>query len=83
MDKSVIISFKWEFYKSQTKCPYYRATGVGKSFTMQCLGKRAIDLGYPTKYYRLSNLLEEIRTSRIAGTYTKTLAKISKFKLYL
>ena len=52
------------------------ATGVGvKVLQMQCLGKRAIDLGYPTKYYRLSNLLEEIRISRIAGTYTKNISK--------
>ncbi|KLE02743.1 ATP-binding protein, partial [Aliarcobacter butzleri] len=38
---------------------------------------------YTTKYYRVSNLLEEIRVSRMAGNYTKTLAKISKFKLLL
>ena len=50
---------------------------------MQCLARRAIDLGYTTKYYRVSNLLEEIRISRMDGTYTKTLAKISKFKLLL
>ena len=49
---------------------------------MQCLARRAIDLGYTTKYYRVSNLLEEIRVSRMAGTYTKTLEKISKFKLF-
>ena len=35
------------------------------------------------RYYRVSNLLEEIRVSRMAGNYTKTLAKISKFKLLL
>jgi DNA replication protein DnaC len=84
LDKSVIISLSnGNFINLKQNVLITGATGVGKSFTMQCLGKRAIDLGYPTKYYRLSNLLEEIRTSRIAGTYTKTLAKISKFKLLL
>ena len=40
-------------------------------------------MGYPTKYYRVSNLLEEIKTSRLDGSYTKTLTKLSKFKLLL
>ena len=84
LDKSVIMSLATgNFINLKQNVLITGATGVGKSFTMQCLGKRAIDLGYPTKYYRLSSLLEEIRTSRIAGTYTKTLAKISKFKLLL
>ena len=84
LDKSVIMSLaSGNFINLRQNVLITGATGVGKSFTMQCLGKRAIDLGYPTKYYRLSNLLEEIRTSKIARTYTKTLAKISKFKLLL
>jgi DNA replication protein DnaC len=35
------------------------------------------------RYYRVSNLLQEIKTARLDGSYTKTLAKISKFKLLL
>jgi len=35
------------------------------------------------KYYRVTTLLEEIKMARLDGSYTKTLAKISKFKLLL
>ena len=84
LDKSVIMSLATgTFINNNQNVLITGASGCGKSFTMQCLGKRAIDLGYTTKYYRVSNLLEEIRVSRMDGTYTKTLAKISKFKLLL
>ncbi|MCT7604857.1 IS21-like element helper ATPase IstB [Aliarcobacter butzleri] len=84
LDKSVIMSLSTgDFIKNNQNVLITGPTGVGKSFTMQCLARRAIDLGYTTKYYRVSNLLEDIRISRMDGTYTKTLAKISKFKLLL
>lgn len=84
LDKSVIMSLATgNFINLNQNVLITGPTGVGKSFAMQCLARRAIDLGYTTKYYRVSNLLEEIRISRMDGTYTKTLAKISKIKLLL
>ncbi len=84
LDKSVIMSLATgHFINLHQNVLITGPTGVGKSFAMQALARRAIDLGYLTKYYRISNLLEEIRVSRMEGTYTKTLAKISKFKLLL
>jgi len=49
---------------------------------MQALARRAISLGYSAKYYRIPALLEEIKMARLDGSYTKTLAKISKFNFY-
>lgn len=84
LDKSIIMSLaSGNFINLNQNVLITGPTGVGKSFAMQCLARRAIDLGYTTKYYRVSNLLEEIRISRMDGTYTKTLSKISKFKLLL
>jgi DNA replication protein DnaC len=49
----------------------------------QALAHNAIHSGYCAKYYRISTLLEEIKLSRLAGTYTKTLSKISKYNLLI
>jgi len=59
------------------------ATGVGKSFLAQALARRAIFEGYSARYYRVTRLLEEIKLARLEGTYTKALAKISKYNLLL
>jgi DNA replication protein DnaC len=40
-------------------------------------------IGHSVRYYRVSTLLEEIKMSRLNGNYTKTLTKLSRFKLLL
>jgi DNA replication protein DnaC len=56
-------------------------TGTGKSFTAQALANRAIYDGIKVYYVRTPTLLEEIRISRIDGTYTNLLKKYSRFRL--
>jgi DNA replication protein DnaC len=56
-------------------------TGTGKSFLAQAIANRAITSGYRAYYIRTPSLLEEIRISRIDGTYTNLLKKYSRFKL--
>lgn len=58
-------------------------TGTGKSFTAQALANRAIYDGFKVYYVRTPSLLEEIRISRIDGTYTNLLKKYSRFALLL
>ncbi len=53
-------------------------TGTGKSFLAQALANRAIYGGIKVYYVRTPTLLEEIRISRIDGTYTNLLNKYSK-----
>ena len=84
LDKSQILSLaNCEFISKSQNVLINGATGTGKSFLSQALARRAISLGYSAKYYRVSTLLEEIKMARLDGSYTKTLAKISKFKLLL
>jgi DNA replication protein DnaC len=58
-------------------------TGTGKSYIAQALANRAIHNGYRAYYIRTPSLLEEIKISRIDGTYTNLLRKYSKFKLLI
>jgi len=84
IDKSLILSLaNGDFITKNQNLLLTGATGTGKSFLAQALARRCINLGHNTKYYRVSTLLEEIKTARLDGSYTKTLAKISKFKLLL
>ena len=84
LDKSQILSLaNGEFINKSQNILLTGATGTGKSFIAQALARRAISLGHSVKYYRVTTLLEEIKMARLDGSYTKTLAKISKFKLLL
>ena len=56
-------------------------TGTGKSYMAQAIANRAIIDGHRAYYIRTPSLLEEIRISRIDGTYTNLLKKYSRFKL--
>ena len=84
LDKSQILSLaNCDFINKFQNILLTGATGTGKSFLAQAIARRAISLGYSAKYYRVTVLLEEIKMARLDGSYTKTLAKISKFKLLL
>ncbi|MCX6077305.1 MAG: ATP-binding protein, partial [Campylobacterales bacterium] len=84
LDKSLILSLaNGDFINRNQNILITGATGTGKSFLAQAFARRCINIGHNTKYYRVTSLLEEIKTARLDGSYTKTLAKISKFKLLL
>ena len=84
LDKSLVASLAMgDFIHKNQNVLITGATGTGKSFIAQAIARRAISLGFNTKYFRLSSLLEEIKMARLDGSYTKTLAKIAKFKLLI
>lgn len=84
LDKSVILSLaQCEFITKNQNVLINGPTGVGKSFLAQALARRAISLGHSVKYYRVTTLLEEIKMARLDGSYTKTLIKLSRFKLLI
>jgi len=58
-------------------------TGTGKSNLAQALANHAIFNGFRVYYIRTPSLLEEIRLSRIDGTYVNLLKKYSRFQLLI
>lgn len=84
LDKSLILSLSnGDFISKNQNILITGPTGVGKSFLAQALGRNAVTLGQNTKYYRVTSLLQEIKMARLDGSYTKTVAKLSKFKLII
>ncbi len=58
-------------------------TGTGKSNLAQAFANHAIHNSYKVYYVRMPSLLEEIRLSRIDGTYINVLKKYSRFQLLI
>jgi DNA replication protein DnaC len=84
LKRSVILSLaSCEYITKGQNILITGATGVGKSFLAQAFAKRAIFEGYSARYYRVTRLLEEIKLARLDGTYTKTLARLSKYALLI
>lgn len=82
INKSQILSLaSLGFINAQQNIIITGKTGTGKSYIAQALANRAIIDGYRAYYVRTPSLLEEIKISRIDGTYTNLLKKYSRFKL--
>ena len=84
IDKAQIQSLsQLNFIESKQNIIITGKTGTGKSYLAQALANRAIYDGIRVYYVRTPTLLEEIRISRIDGTYTNLLKKYSRFKLLI
>ncbi len=84
IDKAQIQSLsQLNFIESKQNIIITGKTGTGKSYLAQALANRAIYDGIKVYYVRTPTLLEEIRISRIDGTYTNLLKKYSRFKLLI
>ena len=70
-----------DFIRSNQNIIITGKTGTGKSYLAQAFANRAIYDGFKAYYIRTPSLLEEIRISRIDGTYTNLLKKYSRFQL--
>lgn len=84
IDKAQVQSLsQLNFIESKQNIIITGKTGTGKSYLAQALANRAIYDGIKVYYVRTPSLLEEIRISRIDGTYTNLLKKYSRFKLLI
>lgn len=82
IDKSQIHSLAaLNFIRAHQNIIITGKTGTGKSYIAQALANRAVIDGFKVYYVRTPSLLEEIRISRIDGTYTNLLKKYSRFQL--
>lgn len=59
------------------------ATGTGKSYLAQALGHNACTMQYKTMYYNFARLIDQIKLSKLEGTYMKLLNKIEKSDLLI
>lgn len=78
---SSFMSCKW--VKEAFNLMITGSTGTGKSWFACALGRQACRMGLSVLYVRLSRLLEELRLSRIDGSYAKNLARLSKVDLLI
>ena len=84
LNKSLILSLaSMNFLKAKQNIIINGKTGCGKSFLAQALGNRAIHEGFTVYYIRTSTLLEEIKLSRIDGTYTNLVKRFARYKLLI
>jgi DNA replication protein DnaC len=52
------------------------ATGTGKTYVSCALAQQACRLGFRTRYYRTSRLLDELQLARLDGSYGKLLGRL-------
>ena len=57
--------------------------GSGKTFLAEALAIRAIQEGFTAYYVRTATLLENIKLSRIDGTYTNLIKRFARYKLLI
>ena len=78
---SSLMSCKW--VKEAFNLMITGPTGTGKSWVACALGRQVCRMGLSVTYIRLSRLLEELRLSRVDGTYAKILVRLLKVDLLI
>lgn len=58
-------------------------SGVGKSFIVSALGHQACVYGFKTRYYSCSTLFNQLKMSRIDGSYLKEISAVQKFEVFI
>lgn len=59
------------------------ATGTGKSYLAQALGHNACLMQHKTMYCNFARLMDQLKLSKLEGTYLKLLKKIEKMDLLI
>lgn len=84
INKSQILSLaSMDFIRHKQNIIITGFTGTGKSYLAQALAVRSIQDGFTAYYVRTATLLEEIKLSRIDGSYTNLVKKFSRYKLLI
>ena len=72
-----------DFIKRGENVIFTGATGTGKSYLAQALGHNACTMQYKTLYYNFARLIDQVKLSKLEGTYMKLLKKIEKTDLLI
>ena len=84
INKSQVLSLaNMDFIRSRQNIIITGKTGTGKSYLAQALAVRSIQEGFTAYYIRTATLLEDIKLSRIDGSYTNLVKKFSRYKLLI
>ncbi|RLI59575.1 MAG: transposase [Candidatus Asgardarchaeum californiense] len=84
LNKAQILSLiTMDFIRAQQNIIITGKTGTGKSYLAQALGNRAIIDGFTVYYIRIATLLEDIKVSRLDGSYTNLIKKFARYKLLI
>lgn len=62
---------------------YIGPTGVGKTYLACALGQQACRRGFSVKYYRITRLLETVRSTHGEGSYTTLMSHLSKIDVLI
>lgn len=72
-----------DFLRNNQNILLIGATGVGKSYLAQAIGRHACTMLHKTLYYKTSKLMETLKLAKVEGTYLKTLKKLQKVPLLI
>ncbi len=73
--------FSGAFIEHKQNILIHGPTGSGKTYLVSALANLACRQGLSTGYYRVTRLLELLKSERAIGNYLKTIDKIGKLKL--
>lgn len=72
-----------DFIKQHQNIIITGPTGVGKSYLAQAIGNHACTMLYRTAYYNTARLMDQLRNSRVDGSYLKVMKRIKRSQLLI
>lgn len=72
-----------DFIKQSQNIIITGPTGVGKSYLAQAIGNHACTMLNRTVYYNTARLMDQLRTSRVDGSYLKVMKRIKRSQLLI
>jgi len=84
LDKKLITNLrKGQWLLEHKNVLFTGPTGTGKTYLICALGNMACRLGFSARYYRLSDLMSDLKITRADGTYPKFTNKLAKTHLLI
>ena len=84
LDRGYIASLsECDWIKSHRNLIIIGATGTGKSYMICAFGNAACQLGFKTRYYRITRLLTDLSIGRGDGTYNQIMQELRKIDVLI